>query len=134
MKQKELPPINTSALPDIIFMLLFFFMTITVIRNYDDKVSVELPGVEQLTKLTYDKSFGHIYLGEGERRIQLNDKFVDLQEVAPALTSLSSENEGYKTKLYIDHGLKMRKVNQLKLEIRRSRALSVEYVLEPLLP
>ncbi len=134
MKKKALPAINTSALPDIIFMLLFFFMTITVIRNYEDQVNVELPGVEQLTKLTYDKSFGHIYLGENGGKIQLNDKFLDLEEVAPALTFLSSENASYKTKLYIDQELKMRQVNQLKLEIRRSKALRVEYVLEPLLP
>jgi len=52
MKKKALPEINTSALPDIIFMLLFFFMTITLIRTNEDLVYVELANVEELVKLT----------------------------------------------------------------------------------
>jgi Biopolymer transport protein ExbD/TolR. len=34
-KDKELPAVNTSALPDIVFMLLFFFMVATVMREVD---------------------------------------------------------------------------------------------------
>lgn len=130
MKNKNIPEINTSALPDIIFMLLFFFMTITVIRSHEDKVNVDLPEVDKLMKLDYNKSFGHIYLGENGSKLQLNDKFIDLEEIEPALKFFAAEVEGYKTKLYFDKGLKMNKVNQVKLEIRKSRALKVEYVLK----
>ena len=43
--------IPTAALPDIIFMLLFFLMVTTVIRETDIMVKQKLPKAAQLTKL-----------------------------------------------------------------------------------
>ncbi len=31
--KKEVPPVSTASLPDIVFMLLFFFMVTTVIEK-----------------------------------------------------------------------------------------------------
>ena len=42
--------IPTAALPDIIFMLLFFFMVTTVLRETDILVKQKLPKAIQLTK------------------------------------------------------------------------------------
>jgi biopolymer transport protein ExbD len=40
---KSTPPISTASLPDIIFMLLFFFMVTTVMREVDLLVKMTLP-------------------------------------------------------------------------------------------
>jgi len=40
---KSVPAISTASLPDIIFMLLFFFMVTTVMRETDLKVKITLP-------------------------------------------------------------------------------------------
>ncbi|MFM8960001.1 MAG: ExbD/TolR family protein, partial [Bacteroidota bacterium] len=37
-KEKPTPAISTASLPDIVFMLLFFFMVTTVMRETDLKV------------------------------------------------------------------------------------------------
>ncbi len=129
--KKDIPEVNTSALPDIIFMLLFFFMTITVIRLNEDQVKVALPEVEQLQKLEYNKSFGHIYLGKDPSLLQLNDKFIKLKNMSSIIQEYkAADNSEYKTKLYIDKAARMKDVNAVKLEIRKSKALRIEYVLD----
>ena len=48
---KELPAISTASLPDIVFMLLFFFMVATVMRETELKVQVRYPQATELQKL-----------------------------------------------------------------------------------
>ena len=50
-KGKGTPAINTSSLPDIIFMLLFFFMVTTVMREVTLKVQIKLPKATEVQKL-----------------------------------------------------------------------------------
>jgi len=45
------PAINTSALPDIVFMLLFFFMVATKMRDKEMKVKTQLPTATEVEKL-----------------------------------------------------------------------------------
>ena len=56
--------IPTAALPDIIFMLLFFFMVTTVLRETDIMVKQKLPKAAQLTKLERKSLVSYIYIGE----------------------------------------------------------------------
>ena len=48
---KELPPISTASLPDIVFMLLFFFMVSTTMREVTLKVKMRIPEATELSKL-----------------------------------------------------------------------------------
>ncbi len=50
-KTKELPAISTASLPDIVFMLLFFFMVATVMRKNTLMIANELPIANQVEKL-----------------------------------------------------------------------------------
>ena len=47
---KELPAISTASLPDIVFMLLFFFMVSTTMREVELKIKNNLPEASELTK------------------------------------------------------------------------------------
>ena len=82
--------IPTAALPDIIFMLLFFFMVTTVLRETDIMVKQQkLPKAAQLTKLERKSLVSYIYIGEPkqsslfgkEPKIQVNDVFVEVDEI-----------------------------------------------------
>ena len=42
-KSGDLPAISTASLPDIVFMLLFFFMVVTVLRDSNLLVMQRLP-------------------------------------------------------------------------------------------
>ena len=77
--------INTSSLPDIIFMLLFFFMVSTVMRETTLIVQVRVPEATEVNKLERKSLVSYIYVGRPlksmygtESRIQLNDSFADV--------------------------------------------------------
>lgn len=66
-KKKGAPGINTSSLPDIVFMLLFFFMVATTSKEVDPTVKVDLPKGNMSTDLTPFKQRSEIdflYLGK----------------------------------------------------------------------
>ena len=50
-EKKEVPAISTASLPDIVFILLFFFMVVTKMREISPKVQVKLPAATELTKM-----------------------------------------------------------------------------------
>ena len=66
-KTGALPPISTASLPDIVFMLLFFFMVVTVLRESNLLVMQRLPKGDFETGvvgLTHDQvGFDPICLG-----------------------------------------------------------------------
>ena len=94
-KSGDLPAISTASLPDIVFMLLFFFMVVTVLRDSNLLVQNTLPKADQLEKLKKDRSV-YIYAGKPSSRyqdkygnqgkIQIGDKFTDITNVKFALT------------------------------------------------
>ncbi|MDX1701122.1 MAG: biopolymer transporter ExbD, partial [Melioribacteraceae bacterium] len=55
-KSGALPPISTASLPDIVFMLLFFFMVATVMRDTSLMIENRLPSADQVEKLEKDRS------------------------------------------------------------------------------
>jgi len=90
-KSGELPAISTASLPDIVFMLLFFFMVATTMRETTLMVKNNLPTANQVEKLDKKDLIMYIYAGEPVDRyqgtfgtsakIQLNDKFADVGEI-----------------------------------------------------
>ena len=54
-KSGDLPAISTASLPDIVFMLLFFFMVATVMRDSTLMVQNTLPAADQIQKLDKKK-------------------------------------------------------------------------------
>ena len=88
----ELPAISTASLPDIVFMLLFFFMVATVMRENTLKIENSLPSAYQVEKLGKKDLIMYIYAGKPSRnyvqqygkeaRIQLNDKFAEVSDIA----------------------------------------------------
>ena len=91
-KDGGLPPVNTASLPDIVFMLLFFFMVATVMREDSLKIANQLPVADQIEKLDKKNPISYIYVGKPskgyenrgtEAKIQLNDNFAEINEVIP---------------------------------------------------
>ena len=92
-KGGEMPAVNTASLPDIVFMLLFFFMVATVMRDNTLKIENRLPSADQVEKLEKDRSM-FIYAGKPnsqyknvgtDAKIQINDNFSSLDGIKPAV-------------------------------------------------
>lgn len=139
---KETPAISTSALPDIVFMLLFFFMVSTTMRETDLKVKIKLPEASELTKLEKKSLVSYVYIGEPkdefhkafgtEPRIQLNDQFgtaADIRSFIIAEREARDEAEAplLTTSLKVDSYTKMKIVTDVKQELRKVNALRIVY-------
>jgi biopolymer transport protein ExbD len=139
---KELPPISTASLPDIVFMLLFFFMVSTTMREVTLKVRMHLPEATELSKLEKKSLVSYIYIGEpiamyqktfGKApRIQLDDQFAEVGDVqdfviAERNAREEAEQQSMVTSLKIDENTKMGIVNDVKQELRKSAALNINY-------
>ena len=140
-KSGDLPAISTASLPDIVFMLLFFFMVATVMRETSLKVNNTLPVADQVEKLDKKKPISYIYAGKPsanykdagtEPRIQLNDKFADVKDVAAFIAAeranLREEELPYLiVALKVDEETNMGLVSDIKQELRKVNALKINY-------
>jgi biopolymer transport protein ExbD len=139
---KELPPISTASLPDIVFMLLFFFMVSTTMREVTLNVKVKLPEATELSKLEKKSLVSYIYVGEPlpqyqkvfgrAPRIQLNDQFADVSDVRDYITAEreardEAEQPFMITSLKVDENTKMGIVSDIKQELRKAAALHINY-------
>lgn len=139
---KELPPLSTASLPDIVFMLLFFFMVTTTMREVELKVQVRMPEATEVQKLEKKSLVSFIYVGPPSRnliskmgdrtRIQLNDDFANLKDildfVAAERDKLSESDRNAMTiSLKVHRDVQMGDVADIKQELRKANALKISY-------
>ncbi len=141
-KSEGQPAISTASLPDIVFMLLFFFMVVTVMRQNTLMVQNKLPFADQVEKLDKKDLVMYIYAGKpspryqqrfgSEARIQLNDKFARVDEVqqfifAERETKREELIPYLTTALKVDEETNMGLVSDIKQELRKAEALKINY-------
>ena len=140
--QKDVPAISSSSLSDIVFMLLFFFMVTTQLRETENKVMVNIPQASEVTKLVRKDLNSYINIGTPikslqsqygtEARIQLNDSFRTTAEirdfVAAERDSKSEADSQFMTiSIRADQDVRMGIVTDVKQELRRCSALRIMY-------
>ncbi len=143
---KASPAISTASLPDIIFMLLFFFMVVTVMRSSDRLVDVIVPEATELTKLEKKSLVNQIYIGKPKdqfkdlygtsARIQLNDKISDEDDIPIFLEKHKikvPENQRAKitSSLRVDGEVTMGIVQDVKTALRKANQLKINYSTRP---
>ncbi len=140
-KSGALPAISTASLPDIVFMLLFFFMVATVMRQNTLKIENNLPYADQVEKLDKKDLVMYIYAGKPsanykqfgtEARIQLNDDFANVSDIASFIAEeRASKREELvpflTTALKVDSDANMGLIGDIKYELRKVNALKINY-------
>lgn len=136
------PQLNTASLPDIVFMLLFFFMVSTTMRETEMLVSVKLPEATEVVKLDKKSLVSYIFIGSPARqyqaifgtdsRIQLNDTFKTLVDIRDFITSerdaLSEADRAMLTvSIKGDENTRMGIITDVKQELRKASALKINY-------
>lgn len=134
--------IPTSALPDIIFMLLFFFMVTTVLRETTINVRQAVPAATELRKLQRKSLVSYLYMGKPkpnlvatwgtEPKIQANDVFINPKDlvlwVSQEKDKLSEvERDQITIALKVDKEVKMGLVSDVQLELREANARKLMY-------
>ena len=137
-KNKEVPAITSSSLSDIVFMLLFFFMVTTQLRETENKVIVKLPEATEVVKLERKDLASYINIGTPTRnyqaqfgtdaRIQLNDSFKTIDDIAAERESMSEGDRSFmQTVIRADEDVRMGIITDVKQELRRCSALKIMY-------
>lgn len=139
---KELPPLSTASLPDIVFMLLCFFMVTTTMREVTLRVKIKKPEATELTKLTKKTLVSFIYIGQPtlqyqkvfgtEPQIQLNDAFANPGDIMNFITDERAARDESEipmmiTSIKADEFTKMKIVTEVKEELRKAQALHINY-------
>lgn len=139
---REVPGITSSSLSDIVFMLLFFFMVTTQMRETENKVMVNTPTASEVVKLERKDLNSYINIGSPirslqgqygtEPRIQLNDAFkttTDIRDfVAAERDALSEADRQFMTiSIRADENVRMGIITDVKQELRRTSALKIMY-------
>ena len=133
---------SSSSLSDIVFMLLFFFMVTTSMRETENKVMIKLPEASEVVKLERKDLASYINIGTPiqtmqaqygtDARIQLNDSFKttdDIRDfVAAERDAMSEVDRQFRTVvLRCDENVRMGIVSDVKQELRRCSALKIMY-------
>lgn len=138
-KKKGMPAVNTASLPDIVFMLLFFFMVTTVMRETDLKIeNPSLPNATEVKKLEHKSLVSTIYVGKakdkakfgGGDKIQLNDKIASADDVpsfiyAERAERSEAEHPYMTTSIKADVGCSVGTITDIKLKLRDVNALKL---------
>jgi biopolymer transport protein ExbD len=139
---REMPELNTSSLPDLVFAFLFFIMMVTTMREVTLKVVFHAPQATELQKLEKKSLVTFIYVGQPTpdlikkmgpaTRIQLNDAFAETNEIqdyiAQEKSSMKEEDQPFMTvSLKADKDTKMGIITDIKQALREAYALKISY-------
>ena len=141
-REHRMPGLNTAALPDLIFTVLFFFMIVTTMRQVERKVSYRVPQGTEISKLGHKSSVVYISIGPpaphlratmGTKTcIQLNNKLATTDDIVEFINAerarmTPEEAQRMTVSLRIDRNTEMGVVADVKMALRRAKATRVNY-------
>ena len=131
--KQEIP---TASMPDIIFMLLIFFMVTTVLRETELLVNVSIPQAEAIEKIDQKRLIQYVYIGPekleegglGEPAVQIDDAIVrDLPQVRQAMYQALLSEPRTIVSLRVDRQVETGLLYDVQQELREAEALRVNY-------
>ena len=135
----EMPEMNTSSMPDIVFAILFFFMVTTTMRSEEVIVRIKLPSASEVQKLEKKSLVSYINIGPPMdtrlgtgTQMQLNDRFALVTEIqdyiAQERASMSEVDQQLMTvSIKADEDTRMQYITDVKQALRQAYALKISY-------
>lgn len=141
-KAKETPGLNMGSMSDIVFMLLFFFMVITTMRESSLFIQISVPHGSEVSKLEKKSLVSYINVGTPmpqweskygkEPVIQLNDQIADVTDI-PQFVELEradrqeADRPNITTAIKADKNVRMGMISDIKQQLRESGAFKIFY-------
>lgn len=138
--KQEIP---TSSMPDVVFMLLFFFMVTTELRKTSIDVMQRIPQATQLKKLQRKSLIADLYIGEPKKKdqgtdakIQVNDVFITVKDVilwaSRSRDNLpENERDQFTVSFKVDSEAKRGIIADVETELRKANARKILYSTTP---
>ncbi|HEC31372.1 biopolymer transporter ExbD [candidate division KSB1 bacterium] len=124
-KQKIESDIPTASMPDVVFLLLMFFMISSVFKEYTG-LPVNLPTAKQIEKLPGKRNVAYIWI-DRDGKISIDDKLVDVHSIAPLMYQKRVKNPRIIVSMKIDRSVKMKIVTEVQQQLREADALRINY-------
>lgn len=134
--------IPLASLPDIIFMLLIFFMVSTVLRETTVQVRTLLPRAEALTKIDQKRLVSYMYVGPrklqgtrvGETAVQIDDALIEeIGNIRTVMYRKLLEQPKLIVSLRVDQESEMGIVLDVQQELREAGTLRINYSTKPVI-
>ena len=126
-KNKPQTGIPTASLPDIVFMLIIFFMVSTVFKEFRG-IPVRLPEAKKIEKLPGKRDVAYIYANH-RGQVMIDDRFVEMNEISNIMYAKRADplHPLKVVSMKIDQKTKMSTVTSIHEELRKADALNVNY-------
>jgi len=121
--KQEIP---TASMPDIIFMLLLFFMVTTTLREVEVLVNYSLPEAKAIEKIENKRLISYIWVGR-DGRIQINDSLVKMEDIWGIMYNKRQALPNVIVSLRIDKNTDMGFVTDIQQELRKAYCLRINY-------
>ncbi|GBU07294.1 biopolymer transporter ExbD [Bacteroidales bacterium] len=135
---RQVPSLNTSSLPDLIFTLLFFFVIVSNLKSPIKQLHLNIPEASEIQSLENNHLVNHIYIGklidgdDGNTHIQFNDDLIDLgdlkKKMIEAKNLLDTDyQERMIVSLKIDRNTQMSVVKDVKQVLQEISGITIHY-------
>lgn len=137
--KREVPEMNTSSMPDIVFAVLFFFIITTTLRSETVMVKMKLPTATEVQKLEKKSLVTYINIGPPMdvklgtgTQMQLNDRFAQVADIqnyiAQEKASMNEADQPLMTvSIKADEDTRMQYITDVKQALRQAYALKISY-------
>ena len=124
-KNKNKNEISTSSLPDIIFMLLIFFMVTTVMREFEG-LDVVLPRAKTIEKLESKRHTSYIWSTK-DGLVSVDDKLVNMNDLGEAMYLKITKDPKLTVSLKADENSIMETLTDIHTQLKKAQALKLNY-------
>ena len=124
-KTKTKSEISTASLPDIIFMLLIFFMVTTVLREFEG-LEVNMPRAKMIEKLESKRHTTHIWATK-DGIVSVDDRIIKIDDLSNLMYSKISKDPRITVSLKSDQHTSMKLITEIHSQLRTANALKLNY-------
>ena len=124
-KAKVVAAVSTASLPDIIFMLLIFFMVTTVMREFDG-LNVLMPRAKMIEKLESKRHTTYIWATK-DGLLSVDDRIISSNLLSTVMYKKISKDPKITVSLKSDQDTKMKLISEIHTELRKAQALKLSY-------
>ena len=117
--------ISTSSMPDIIFMLLIFFMVTTVMREYEG-LDVIMPRAKMIEKLESKRHTSYIWASK-DGLVSVDDRIININNLSGIMYSKISKDPKITVSLKSDEKTTMKLITDIHTQLRTANALKLSY-------
>ncbi len=117
--------ISTASLPDIIFMLLIFFMVTTVLREFEG-LDVNMPRAKMIEKLESKRHTAYIWATK-DGVINVDDRIIDIKSLSQVMYKKLSKDPKITVSLKSDENASMLLITKIHTQLREANTLKLSY-------